>query len=208
MKKGIQEFHRRFVLAPADKASNNVVVYMNTLKKELSTAKTYEHTGLDEMSIVDRHRCHMAAKFGVFVDEDHSKLPTIYWLPILHIRPYKSRFIANSSSCTPFELSILLTSCLTAFKNHVIKYCTTIYERNGKKIFWSIKNSGEILNKLKFRGFLASCLSTYDFSTLYTTLPHFLIKEKPTELIEQTFNREGSLYLACYDICLFYFYTT
>ena len=67
------------------------------------------------------------------------------------------------------ELSILLTSCLTAIKNHVIKYCTTVYERNGKKIFWSIKNSGKILNKLKSRGFLASGLSTYDFSTLNTT---------------------------------------
>ena len=50
-----------------------------------------------------------------------------------------------------------------------------------------IKNSGQILNKLKSRGFLASGLSTYDFSTLYTTLPHNLIKEKLTELIEQTF---------------------
>ena len=68
-----------------------------------------------------------------------------------------------------------------------------------KKIFWSIKNSGEIINKLKSRGFLASSLSTYGFSTLYTTLPHNLIKEKLTELIEQTFNREGSLYLACND---------
>ena len=47
------------------------------------------------------------------------------------------------------------------------------------------------------RGFLASALFTYDFSPLYTTLPHNLIKEKLTELIEQTFNREGSLYLAC-----------
>ena len=120
----------------------------------------------------------MAAKFGLFVDEDHSKLPTLYWLPKLHKRPYKSRFIANSSACTTTELSILLTSCLTAIKNHVIKYCTTVYERNGKNLFWSIKNSGEILNKLKSRGFLASGLSTYDFSTLYTTLPHNLIKDK------------------------------
>ena len=32
-------------------------------------------------------------------------------------------------------------------------------------LFWSIKNSGEILNKFKSRGFLASGLSTYDFST-------------------------------------------
>ena len=136
----------------------------------------------------------MAAKFGLFVDEDHSKLPTLYWLPKLHKRPYKSRFIANSSACTTTELSILLTSCLTAIKNHVINYCTTVYERNGKNLFWSIKNSGEILNKLKSRGFLASDLSTYDFSTLYTTLPHNLIKEKLTESIEQTFNREGLLY--------------
>ena len=30
-------------------------------------------------------------------------------------------------------------------------------------------------------------------------MPHNLIKEKLTELIEQTFNREGSLYLACND---------
>ena len=77
------------------------------------------------------------------------------------------------------------------------KYCITVYERNGKKLFWSIKNSGEIVNILKPRGFLAFGLSTYDLSTLYTTLPHNLIKENLTELIEQTFNTEGSLYLVC-----------
>ena len=46
---------------------------------------------------------HMADKFGVFVDEDHSKLPTLYWLPKLLKRPYKSHFNANSS----IELSII-----------------------------------------------------------------------------------------------------
>ena len=91
----------------------------------------------------------MAAKFGVFVYEDHSKLPTFNWLPKLHKRPYKSHYIANSSSCTTTELSIILTSCLTAIKNHVIKYCETVFERSGKNRFWSIKHSGEILNKLK-----------------------------------------------------------
>ena len=36
---------------------------------------------------------------------------------------------------------VQLLSCLflTAIKNHVIKYCITVYERNGKKLFWSIK---------------------------------------------------------------------
>ena len=55
----------------------------------------------------------------------------------------------------------------------------------------SNKKSREILDKLKYRGFLASSLSTYDFSTLYTTLSHNLIKEKLIELIEHTFNRAG-----------------
>ena len=35
----------------------------------------------------------------------------------LHKKPYKARFIANSSSCTTTELSKLLTSYLTAVKN-------------------------------------------------------------------------------------------
>ena len=52
-----------------------------------------------------------------------------------------------------------------------------------------------VLNKLKSRSFRSSSLSTCDFSTLYTTLPHNLIKEKYNDLIEWTFHREGSLYL-------------
>ena len=38
---------------------------------------------------------------------------------------------------------------------------------------------------------------TYDFSTLYITLSHNLIKEKLINLIEWTFKREGSPYIAC-----------
>ena len=85
--------------------------------------------------------------------------PTMCWLPKLNKRPYKTRFIA----CTTTELSKLLTSCLTAVKNHVIRYCEKVYERSGKNLFWSIKNSGAVLNKLKSRGFRATSLSTYDF---------------------------------------------
>ena len=35
------------------------------------------------------------------------------------------------------------------------------------------------------------------FSSLLFPMPHNLVKEKLTELIEQNCNREGSLYLAC-----------
>ena len=38
-----------------------------------------------------------------------------------------------------------------------------------KNLFWSIKNSGEILDKLKAKYFYATSLSTYDF-LLFTLL--------------------------------------
>ena len=60
-------------------------------------------------------------------------------------------------------------------------------------------NSGEFSDILNARDFNATCLSTYDFSTLCTILPYNLIKDKLNDLIERTFNREGSHYLACND---------
>ena len=63
------------------------------------------------------HCNHLALKFSVCVKELQDRLLTKYWLPKLHKRPYKARFIANSSSCSTTELSKLLTSCLTAVKN-------------------------------------------------------------------------------------------
>ena len=183
-------------------AINIVVVcrlhYINTLKQELNGTKAYEETSKDEQSVVYSHLNEIPNKFVVDVKERQDRLPTMYWLPKLHKRPYKARFIANSSSCTTTELSKLLTSCLTAIKAKVIKYCETVYERSGKNMFWPIKNSGEVLSKLKDIGYQATSLSTYDFSTLYTTLPHNLIKEKLLDLIERTFyKKEGELYLAC-----------
>ena len=75
---------------------------------------------------------YLVAKFGVFVDENHDRLPTLCCrLSKLHKRPYKSRFIDT-------ELSMILTACLAKIKNHVIKYCLT-FMRNGKNLFWSQK---------------------------------------------------------------------
>ena len=53
--------------------------------------------------------------------------------------------------------------------------------------------------KPKSRGFRASKLCTYEFSTLYTTLPHNLDKEKLVDLIERIFHRKCFLHIACND---------
>ena len=61
--------------------------------------------------------------------------------------------------------------------------CETIFERDGINLFWSIKNSNEVLNKFKSKDFKASKSSAYDFSLLYTTIPHHLIKDKLIDII-------------------------
>ena len=71
------------------------------------------------------------------------------------------------------------------------------YFSRVKILFCSTKNSTEVPDKLKSGGFHASRLSAYNFSTLYTTLLHYLIKKKLINLIEPTFHREGTLHLAC-----------
>ena len=63
-----------------------------------------------------------------------------------------------------------------------------------------------ILDKIKARDFNATSLSTYDFSTLYTTLPHNLIKDKLIGLLKEP-SREKAL-LSLHVIAEMHFFTS
>ena len=86
LKSGIEEFDRKYVLVPADKAAYNAVVvwrlhYINTLKQELSGTMAYEQTSKQEKSVINSHIFHYATRFAVSVNEDQERLPIFYWLP-------------------------------------------------------------------------------------------------------------------------------
>ena len=80
---------------------------------------------IDFMFKFDDHVADICKK--ACVKERQDRLPTMYWLPKLHKRPYKARFIANSSSCSRTELSKLLTSSLTdsvrKFMKSQVNFC-------------------------------------------------------------------------------------
>ena len=50
------------------------------------------------MSVVNAHLNDLPVKFSVCVNEGQDKLPTMYWLPKLHKRPYKARFLSEGLS--------------------------------------------------------------------------------------------------------------
>ena len=53
---------------------------------------------------------------------------------------------------------------------------------------WILKNSKELMDILQNRSLMrVSSLKTYDFSTLYTTLPHSQLKQRLKDLIHQAF---------------------
>ena len=201
LKKKMEKLHRKYVFAPADKAANNVIIiwkrhYVEVLKGELNTMSTYSPAQLTKNQLLVHH-INTLTKIDVKIDK--CELPTFYWLPKLHKRPYKSRFISNSSHCSTTILSKHITSALTAVKDHVIKYSETAFSNSNVNYFWSIKNSSEVIEKLRLRNFRGSHVSSSHFSTLYTSLPHDLIKAKVLSLVSWCFNRESKTFLCTSD---------
>ena len=115
--------------------------YINTLKRELVDTNAYKlQPSLSEKVIVDGHSGHTVIQpyiFGVKAKGNQEKVPMLYWLPKLHKKPYKVRFIANSSSCTTTELSKLLTLCLIAVKN-MSSSIVKRYMRNPVKSYFGL----------------------------------------------------------------------
>ena len=124
--------------------------------------------------------------------KESEDLPYLYWIPKLHKTPYKERYIAGSSTCSTKELYIHLTKILSAVKEGQQKYCETVYSRSGINHMWILKNSKDLLDNLKSRSFSqVSSIKTFDFSTLYTTLPHDKLKTRLKETIHKAFSHRN-----------------
>ena len=201
--KCLQKIHDKYVVVPADKAANNIVFvckkyYYDCIINELgisktSTNSTYKQTMLTKKEILANHKSFMT-NFNIKTNDVQNDLPSLYWIPKLHKRPYKARFIAGSSKCSTTELSKILTSVLSTIKKGLQAYCDVVYSRSGINQMWILKNSKELLDNLKSRSLSKiTSIKTFDFSTLYTTIPHDKLKQRLKDIINQAFfYRNGS----------------
>ena len=122
----------------------------------------------------------------------------MYWLPKLHKNPYGSRFIAASSKCTTKPSSRLLTTCLSAIIKHYKEYCEGIFWNTGVNCFWIVSNSLEVISMLQRMNATreAKSFDSYDFSTLYTSIPHDSLKHSLKMLISEAYKVRGAYYLS------------
>ena len=166
--------------------------YVEVLKGELNSTSTYVPVKLTKDQLLVHH-INSLTKINVKIDK--FELATLYLLPKLRKGPYKTRFISNSSHYSPTILFMHIQSALTAIKDHVMKYSKTALSNSNVNYFWSIKNSSEVIEKLRLRNFQGSQVFSFDFFTLYTSLPHDLIEAKVLSLVYWCFNRESKSYL-------------
>ena len=80
-----------------------------------------------------------------------------------------------------------------------------IYSRSGINQMWILKNSKELLEHLKSNYFSrVHSIKAFDFSTLYTTIPHSKLKERLANIISNAFtskngNRKYKFIVVNYD---------
>ena len=85
---------------------------------------------------------------------------------------------------------VKFTKVLTTVKDGLIRYNNTKTSCNGVNSMWIVKNSTSLLSSLdQLDVRTATSVQTYDYSTLYTSIPHNLLKSRITALIHNSFKK-------------------
>ena len=185
-------------MVPIDKAANNVAFickrfYVYVIMKELGLlgeqSPTYTIIDLSPDYIMDQHNSVLKDKFNITVDQDNLALPDIYWTPKLHKNPVKFRFIIASKQCTIKHLSKNMSSIFSLFMKQIETYNRKARYYSGINSYWIVHNRDPIMktiNKSVSRK-SAKCISSFDFSTLYTKIPHDKLIEVLRHIIDFAF---------------------
>ena len=174
--------------------------YIDTLVKELGinnvniSNPTYIPID-DSFETIMKSQNQFITSVGLEMSEEDQNLRYLYWTPKLHKSPYKHRPIAGSSKCMTKGLSCLLTKVLSTIKDGLVRYCNTKTSHNGVNNMWILKNSTSLLSSFDQRDVrTATSVQTFDFSTLYTSIPHDPLKSRISNLVHNTFRKkDGSV---------------
>ena len=114
----------------------------------------------------------------------------MYWLPKMHYNPSRARFIIASSSCSTKPLSKVTSSIFKHIFNQVRNFHKKSYFYKNYNRFWVIENSSPVIDKLTRINAKrnAKDISTYDFSTLYTKLPHDDLIQNLNDIVDFVFD--------------------
>ena len=150
---------------------------------------TYEYIIQSVDDIIAVH-INFMKKNRIKIDNNMNKLPDLYWIPKMHKKIPKERYIAASNKCTTKLLSTIITQCLKLVTNQHRRWCSTIERTTGVNRMWIIDNSTKVLDAIQTYNENKNIknIYSYDFSTLYTNIPHKDFKKQIKWVLDKAFN--------------------
>ena len=202
----LESLHKDFVICPIDKAANNVAFvckrfYITVLLTEMGIfgqgSETYDKIDKTPTEIIEKLKRDLKNNFSMEIDKDNVCLPVAYWLPKMHKNPIGYRFIIASKTCTNKELSKYVTSVFKLFHMALESYWDISKFHSGVNSFWIIQNNEPVVDAINRTNKKSSAksISTFDFSTLYTKIPHNKLLDSLVEIIDFAFkgNSRGKI---------------
>ena len=193
----LENLHKKFVLVPIDKAANNIAVickkyYVEVILKEIGFIgmgnSTYSQSEKCLEEIISDNT-EYAKRLGYKMADKEKILPLMYWIPKMHKNPVGARFIIASKICSTKQVSKAVSNVFKLVYSQVENFHKKSKFLSGYNKFWVLQNSDPIIESLKSvnKKKRAKSIATYDFSSLYTKLPHHQLKEKISSIIDFVF---------------------
>ncbi len=216
----------KYVFATTDKASNNISVickefYIQILLNEVkvsdedassNTYKRITHHSThvdDEISYTTRTTPQTTIKehevkckqWKIDLTEINKCLPCMYWLPKMHKKPSKKRFITASACCSTKKLSCTLTEAFKLIDKYHAHTANKTLHSYGINLYWIVGNSSKVHQMIRKNNEQKNVenVATYDFSTLYTNIPHDKLKTRMVDVISKAYEGSGKTYISVYS---------
>ena len=88
-------------------------------------------------TIIEEHKV-KCKQWKIDLTETNKCLPYMYWLPKMHKKPSKQRFIAASACCSTKELSCTLTKAFTLIDKYHAHVARTTFHACGINSYWIV----------------------------------------------------------------------
>ena len=122
----------------------------------------------------------------------------MYWMPKMHKNTLKARFIITSPKSSRKPLARNVTSIFRLFFRQIQTYNGKCSFFTGVNTFWVVQNNKPVIDAMNglIKRRKATSVSTFDFSTLYTKLPHDKLLMVLNSLIDFCFDGGESKFIS------------
>ena len=198
----LDQLHSEFVLVPTDKASNNVTIvckkfYISLIQKELTSSNFIVDTRSGD-DIIKEHSVFLS-RFGIAMPDSNKKLLSLYCTPKQHKNPVGFRMITSGNNCSLQQLSKYIGVCLKSILHSEKNKCLYDNKFRDCNNFFVINSNENVVNYFiksnASKPVGRKTISTFDFSNLYTSIPHDQLKNNLSTFINKVFEFKEKSYI-------------